>query len=196
MDYNKIWYILYFIIIFLILMAILFSGITKAGIEPYVETAQNFNEVYANNRGIETMTDKQARDRVHWLKFYSTKFRTKIHPDRLWKDAFFIVMNETGFVNYESLDYGLSLGWISMRKSTIDMLNRLFGFYEVPYYKIINSDKLQAKYIISYLAWLNLKGNRHLSIIRYNKGHAYSSFTGTEHYYKDVVQFIKKHEGG
>ncbi|MGM0409124.1 MAG: hypothetical protein ACQEQF_00060 [Bacillota bacterium] len=180
------------------LISILFYSIVEAEdrntINYFINIAEDYNKEFAEWNGIKDMNEKQAGDRVFYLKYYSTKFETDIHPHRLWKDAFFIVLHETRFVNYKSLDQGKSLGWISMRKTTIDMLNKIYGFKEVPDYEIINSDKLQAKYIISFLAWLNNKGDRLLSIIRYNKGQNYNSFTGNENYYKKVVELIRRYE--
>lgn len=196
MRYRKLWYIISMIFLLGILFLFLFSLETNASIEPYIQIAKEYNSEFAGYRGIEKMTTPQATQRVKWLKHYSEQFECDIHPHRLWKDAFFIVLHETGFVNYESLDEGRSLGWISMRKTTIDMLNEIYEFKEVPYYRVINSPKLQAKYIISYLAWLNNIGDRYLSIVRYNRGLGYSDFTGNEDYFQKVISLIKKYEGG
>lgn len=195
MKPEKIWYILMMILLFVMMFLLIWTFETKASIEPYIDIAREYNKEFAGNRGIEPMTDPQVTQRIKWLKHYSEQFRCSIHPHRLWKDAFFIALYETGFVNYQSLDQGRSLGWISMRKTTIDMLNKIYKFESVPYYRVINSPKLQAKYIVSYLAWLNNRGTRYLSIIRYNKGLGYNDFTGTETYFLRVTRLIKKYEG-
>ena len=160
----------------------------------------NQKEVLYNPRlnATDVITYEQAYNRVDAIFYYAKKFNDMydIHPRRVTKDMYAIIEMETRFVNYRSLDNGLSFGVPSIQIRTAEWVaNKLdedFNLYETQ-----SNTRKQVRYAVYYYYYLLQHYNdRYKAILGYNVGHNlpdeqrwrnyFFNIIGRLHYYEQI----------
>lgn len=142
----------------------------------YHNEIKYMNHLFVDNRGDlnsgHKITNEEIDSRLFHLFRYSMRMRTAgVDPRRRFKDSVAIIMHETRFVNFRSVDDGAGFGWFSMHKTHIRTLDNYFNFTQYNFDTILNSDKLQAKYVIAnYLYLMEIYQDRFKAILGYNRG--------------------------
>lgn len=176
---TKIYSILSLILLLLVLLFLCFQLVKAEDIfEFYHKEIKYINHLYVNNHArlssSAKITDAQIDNRLfHLFRYSMTMESTGIDPRRRFKDAVAIIVHETRFVNFRSVDDGLGFGWFSMQKTHIRTLDNYYGFETHDFNTILNSDKLQAKYVIAnYEFLMRTYEDRFKAILGYNRGQA------------------------
>lgn len=198
MKLTKIFIIILFLGLFLSLIGYVCNAETIDDFYKEVILNQNHLKVTYSSELSESdeMTFQQAEDRLGALLYWSNELSTQIHPRRMWKDLVPLILTETNFVNYMSLDQGRSFGWISIRKTTVNHINKYFGFEEYSYNEILNSDFLQGKYAAAkYEMNLRKLKSRDKAIVAYNRGmNGVTDGLRWEKYFFEIFGRIKYYE--
>lgn len=134
------------------------------------QKAIQYSRIFDSN---DLMTHKQAYDRTNWIMKYAMELNymyPQIHHRRVAKDFFAIVEVETKFINYRSLDNGLSFGVCSMKFDTAEwiaeQLDEPFNRYE-----IVSDVETQIKYAVWYYYYLlKFYDDRYSAMLGYNVG--------------------------
>lgn len=144
--------------------------------------AEELTEKRAFHTGCEPTPRNEIDEIINWINFYSNNrnvyldadfdpYDVDYHPRDLLKDAFAIIWEESWFINEPDQDNGTGFGWAAMQWNTAkDLQSRVYDWEEISQNKLYKHRE-QAKYMVGYLLWLkNHYGDRHRTILGYNKG--------------------------
>jgi len=195
---TKIYSILSLVLLLLVLLFLCFQYTDAEDIfEFYHQEIKHINHLYVVNHARlssqDEITDEELNNRLfHLFRYSMTMESTGVDPRRRFKDVVAIIVHETRFVNFLSVDDGAGFGWFSMQKNHIKTLNNYFKFKNHSYNTILNSDKLQAKYVIAnYEFLMQTYEDRFKAILGYNRGQAgVKGELRSEEYFFEVLGLI------
>lgn len=155
-------------VLLLILILVFNVNVAQANLVDYVaqmnrmEVSNPHNHLNITN----ALGEVEIQERLDYLKHYANKYEL----EEYYLDFVAIVIKETRFVNYKTLDDGLSFGWISMRWSTAE---ELANKYHIDYTNKNDfySNNIQAELLVLYFKEsLDRFGEINKSIVSYNVG--------------------------
>jgi len=195
---TKTYSILSLILLLLVLLFLCFQISDAEDIfEFYHDEIIYINHLYVENASQlsadDKITSEELNDRLFYLYRYSmTMESTGVEPRRRFKDVIAIIVHETRFVNFKSVDFGTGFGWFSMQKDHIRTLDNYYQFERHSFNEILSSDELQAKYVIAnYEFLMSVYEDRFKAILGYNKGHAgVKGEYRSEEYFLEVLGLI------
>ena len=145
-------------------------------------------------------TMEQLHNRLNSIIVHAQELNY-IYPDAYWRnvalDIYGIIEHETGFVNYRSLDAGLSFGVGSMKWSTAyETMGYLGEHYSDTSLRDNTDVQIRLTTAYYYRKLLKYKGDSHAAIISYNRGYNVdTSIQRHERYFFSVygrVEYIKR----
>lgn len=158
----------------------------------------NIAQQRATYNDVKMPSREEIREIIKWVDFYANNrneylgakfdpYDVDYHPRQLLKDAMAIIWEESWFINEQNQDDGTGFGWAAIQWGTAkDLQSRVYNwekFKKDSLYK----HREQAKYMVGYILWLkNHYGDRHRTILGYNKGPGVVLVNGQRYFLKFV----------
>ena len=164
------------IIIIISLLVLLSATVQASTFNKMVERTIFYNHKFVENDSRldswDKITRSEAYNRVDSIIFWSNyyNYMYDIDPDKVSLIMYSLIEYETAFVNWKSLDNGMSFGVISMRWDTAKIYAKKTG---VSMDNISNDTRKQIRLAVYYFYdKLQKYGDTNKAILSYNRGSA------------------------